>query len=46
LIRVEVSDSRGHRVEFETDDPGEAVRRVILFIKEFHPEVYKRLFGR
>jgi len=45
LIRVEVSDSRGHRVEFETDNPDEAVRRMVLFIKEHHPEVYKRLFG-
>jgi len=42
LIRVEVSDNKGHRVEFETDDPEEAFRRVVLFIKKFHPEVYEK----
>ena len=46
MIRVEVSDNRGHRVEFETADPDEAVRRAVLFIKEHHPEVYERLFSR
>ena len=43
-IHVEVSDNKDHRAEFETDDPDDAIRRVILFIKKFYPEVYQRLF--
>ena len=43
MIRVEVS-GRGHRLKFETDDPDEAARRAALFIKDYYPEVYKRLF--
>jgi len=44
LIKVEVS-GRGCRLEFETDDPDEAVRRVISFVKEHFPEVSERMFG-
>ena len=44
MIRVEVS-GRGCGLGFETDDPDEAVRRVILFVKEHFPEVYERMFG-
>ena len=43
LIHVEVS-GKGHRLEFETDDPDDAIRRVILFIKKFYPEEYVNIW--
>jgi len=45
VIEVKVSGSGGHRLEFKTDSPDDAVRQVTLFIRKYYPEAYKRLVG-
>jgi len=44
MIEVKV-EGRGHKLEFTASTPDEAIRKVALFLKEFYPETYQRLFG-